>query len=170
MIKNIKKLVLISTFFLFYSLNSFAEDSYFIDFTKVLNSSKPGAEAQKKLRQKFETESKKFNKIEEDIKKKESEIISQKKLISSEDYQKKVKSLRKKVADLQKNKQDSFNDISKSRNKAKQALLKSVNPIIKKYMEDNKIRIILDKKGIIMGDTKLEITDQIIAILNKELK
>ena len=37
-------------------------------------------------------------------------------------------------------------------------------------MEDNKIRIILDKKSIIMGDTKLEITDQIIAILNKELK
>ena len=36
-------------------------------------------------------------------------------------------------------------------------------------MEDNKIRIILDKKSVIMGDTKLEITDQIINILNKEL-
>jgi|TARA_B110000259_G_C14001533_1_gene396465 Skp family chaperone for outer membrane proteins len=170
MIKNIKKLILVTTFFLFYSLNSFAENAYFIDFTKVLNGSKSGAEAQKKLKIKFESESQKFNKIAANIKNEESEIISQKKTISSEEYQTKVKSLRKKVADLQKNKQTSFNNISKSRDKAKQALLKSVNPILKKYMEDNKIRIILDKKSIIMGDTKLEITDQIIAILNKELK
>ena len=37
-------------------------------------------------------------------------------------------------------------------------------------MVDNKIRIVLDKKSVLMGDTNLEITDQIIAILNKELK
>ena len=36
-------------------------------------------------------------------------------------------------------------------------------------MEDNKIRMVIDKKGVIMGDTKLEITDQIIAILNDKL-
>ena len=63
MIKNIKKLILVTTFFLFYSLNSFAENAYFIDFTKVLNGSKSGAEAQKKLKIKFESESQKFNKI-----------------------------------------------------------------------------------------------------------
>ena len=33
-------------------------------------------------------------------------------------------------------------------------------------MEDNKIRIVLDKKGVILGDKTLEITDKIIAILN----
>ena len=36
-------------------------------------------------------------------------------------------------------------------------------------MEDNKIRIVIDKKSILLGDTNLEITDQIISILNKEL-
>ena len=36
-------------------------------------------------------------------------------------------------------------------------------------MEDNKIRIIFNKQGVIMGDATLEITDQIILILNKEL-
>ena len=48
-------------------------------------------------------------------------------------------------------------------------MLTAVNPIIKKYMEENKIRLILNKKSVVMGDTTLEITDQIIAILNKEL-
>ena len=37
-------------------------------------------------------------------------------------------------------------------------------------MEENKIRIVLDKKSILLADQKLEITSQIIEILNKELK
>ena len=169
MIKNIKKLIFVTILFLSCSLNSYADNAYFIDFTKVLNGSKPGAEAQQKLKQKFNSETKKFKKIEEDIRKKESELISQKKTISQEDYQTKVKSLRKKVADLQKNKQVSFESIAKSRNKAKDALLKTVNPIIKKYMVDNKINLVLDKNGVIMGNASLEITNQIIEIINKEV-
>ena len=90
--------------------------------------------------------------------------------ITQEEYQKKVEELRKKVSELQKNKRNSFNNIADSRSKAKTTLLKAVNPIISKYMVDNKIRIVLDKKSVLMGDTNLEITDQIIAILNKELK
>ena len=35
-------------------------------------------------------------------------------------------------------------------------------------MEDNKIRIVLNKEIVILGDTTLEITDQVIAILNKD--
>ena len=37
-------------------------------------------------------------------------------------------------------------------------------------MEENKIRIVLDKKSVLLGDTTLEITSKIIDILNKELK
>ena len=101
--KNIKKLIFV-TIFLTYSLHSFADNTYFIDFTKVLNNSKSGSQAQKKLKDKFASESKKFKKLEQDIRKDESEIISQKKILSAEDYKKKVEPLRKRVSDLQKNK------------------------------------------------------------------
>ena len=37
-------------------------------------------------------------------------------------------------------------------------------------MEKNKIRLVLDKKSILLGDTNLEITTQIIDILNKKVK
>jgi len=164
-----KKLFFITLLFLTYSLNSFADNSHFIDFTKVLNASKPGAEAQKKLKEKFSSGTKKFKKQEADLRKEESDIISQKKVLSPEDYQTKVAALRKKVADLQNKKKDTFTNIAKSRNDAKTALLKAINPIVKKYMEENNIRMVLDKKAVVLGDTTLEITDQIIAILNKEL-
>jgi Skp family chaperone for outer membrane proteins len=70
---------------------------------------------------------------------------------------------------LQKSKQTSFNAIAKSRASARQNLLKNVNPIIKRYMENNNIKLVLDKQVIILGDSTLEITDQIISTLNKEL-
>ena len=69
---------------------------------------------------------------------------------------------------MQNNKRTSFNNIAKSKSKAKQTLEGVVRPIIKKYMEDNSIRIVVNKQGVVMGDETLEITDQIIAILNKE--
>ena len=36
-------------------------------------------------------------------------------------------------------------------------------------MEDNNIKLIIRKQGVVMGDTNLEITNQIIEILNKNL-
>ena len=164
-----KKIVIIFLSLIFYSNFALADNTYFIDFTRVLNESKAGSEAQKKLKDKFESESKKYKLEEEKIRKEESDLISQKKVLSNEDYQKKINDLRSKVALIQKSQQESLNSIAASRNNARQTLLKSVNPIIKKYMEENKIRIVLDKQSIILGDTTLEITDKIIDILNKEV-
>jgi Skp family chaperone for outer membrane proteins len=168
--KNFKKIIIFLFLnFLFFCNFLYSDNTYFIDFAKVLNQSKAGASAQENLKTKFENENKNFLKEENDLRTKERNLIEQKKVLSNEDYQKKLDALRKEVSNLQKNKQDSLNEIAKSRNKARQDLLKAVNPIIKKYMEQNSIRIVLDKQSIILGDTSLEITDKIIEILNKEL-
>ena len=164
-----KKLIFIIIFFASYSLTSYADTTHFIDFTKVLNSSKAGSAAQQKLKKQFQAETKKFEKLEKEVRKEETNIISQKKAVSPEEYKKKVQALRKKVVEIQKNKQESLNKMSKSRNDAKVSLLKAVNPIIKDYMEENKIRLIINESSVVLGDTNLEITDQIIAILNKKL-
>ena len=49
-------------------------------------------------------------------------------------------------------------------------MLKNLNPILGKYMEDNNITVVIDKKHVLMGNKKFEITSQIIEILNKNLK
>jgi len=168
--KNFSKIIIISFFYLTSFSNYLtAEEIYFIDYSKILNTSIAGIDAQKKLKEKFEKESKKFQNEDEKIKKDEAEIISQKKILSNEDYEKKVSDLRNKAAILQRNKQDSLNAIAKSRSDAKQILLKSINPILERYMKENKIKLVLDKQGIVLGDTSLELTDKIIEIVNKEL-
>ena len=164
-----KKFIFTTLFVLLYSTNSYTDNTHFIDFTKVLNNSKPGAEAQNKIKGRFSSESKKFLELEKSIRKEESEIISQKKTLPAEDYKKKVQALRKKVAETQKNKKISFNKLSKLRSDARKALLKELEPIIRKYMEENKIKMVINKQSVILGDTNLEITKQIIEIVNKEV-
>lgn len=169
--KNLIYLFLTVVFFLSINLkNLYADTPHFIDFTKVLNQSSAGAEAQNFLKSKLNKSVKKFQKLETDLKKEEKDIINKKKLVTNEEYQKQVQALRTKASKLQKDKQKEFNDIAKLRNTAKEKLLKALNPLIKSYMEENKIRLVLDKKSILLGDTNLEITSKIIEILNKDLK
>ena len=168
--KIIKSLFFIICLNIFAATNLLSDNTYFIDFSKVLNQSLAGSDAQKKLKNKFESQSKKFKEEEENIKKIEVDLISQKKVLSKEEYQTKLDDLRKKVSILQSSKQESLNSIAKARAEAKQELLKAINPILKDFMESNNIRLIINKDNVILGDTTLEITDKIIEILNQKLK
>ena len=71
---------------------------------------------------------------------------------------------------MQKQKQNSFQNIAKLRNESKEKLLAALKPLIKNYMEKNNIKLVIDKKTVLLGDKNLEITNQIIDTLNKELK
>ena len=41
---------------------------------------------------------------------------------------------------------------------------------MKNYMQEKQIRMVLDKKNIILADEKLDITEDIIKLLNKKIK
>ena len=83
---------------------------------------------------------------------------------------KKVNDLRKKVSTLQSDRKKLLEKIAKDRSKARTEILKNLNPIISEYMQEKRIRLVLDKKNIILADEKLDITKEIMAQLNKELK
>ena len=60
--------------------------------------------------------------------------------------------------------------VAKQRSKARNELLKNLNPIIKEYMQEKQIRMVIDKKSLLLADENLEITKDIIKLLNKKLK
>ena len=97
-------------------------------------------------------------------------MISKKKIIKEEEYKKEIEQLRKKVVKLQNDKQKSINAIALSRRNAKKNILAKLNPILQKYMEDKKIRLVLDKNSVLIGKSELEITNNIIELFNKEVK
>ena len=164
-----KIFVFFSIVFLTHENKLFANDIYFIDYSKVMNESIAGKKAQANLKNILNNSNKKFNETAKKLKSEENKIISQKNVLSKEEYKKKADELRKKVSNLNKTRQDQIKNIASMRKKAKDELFKALNPILGKYMEENNITVIIDKKNVLMGNKKFELTSPIIEILNKEL-
>ena len=138
----------------------FAELPVYLDFKFILNNSTAGKKAQDSLKKKLDSGIKSLNSKEKSIQEDERKIIQQKK----------VNELRKKVSSLQKERNKLLESVAKDRIKAKNELLKNLNPIIEAYMQEKKIRLVIDKKNIILADEKLDITKEIIKILNNKLQ
>ncbi len=166
-LKNITKASIV--FFLTFQ-PLLADSPYFLDFKYILNQSDAGKKAQTFLKKKLDNGIKTLQKKEKAIQEEETKIIQQKKVISAEEYKKKVSELRNKVISLQKERNQLLETVSKQRTKARNELLKNLNPIIKQYMEEKKIRMVVDKKSLLLADEKLNITKDIMGILNKKLK
>ena len=147
-----------------------ASDVYFIDYSKVMNESTAGKKAQDYLKNLLNSSNKKFNDTAKKLKDEENKIIGQKNALSKEEYKKKADALRKKVFELNKEREKSIREVATKRKKAGDEMLKNLNPLLGKYMKENNIAVVIDKKNVLMGDKKFEITSQIIEILNKEFK
>ncbi len=165
-----KIIILIFIFFLQIEKNLLASDIYFIDYSKVMNESIAGKKAQDYLKKLINNSNKKFQETAKKLKNEENNIISQKNALSKEEYKKKADALRKKVFELNQERERSIKEVAKKRKKAGDEMLKNLNPILGKYMESNNIAVVIDKKNVLMGSKKFEITSQIIEILNKEFK
>ena len=48
-------------------------------------------------------------------------------------------------------------------------ILKKINPIIEKYMQENSISIIHDKKNVFIADKNYDITEYIVNLVNKNI-
>ena len=169
---NFFKKISVYILLIFFSYQTFsnAEIPYYIDFKLILNESEAGKKAQNFLKQKLENGIKQIKNKEKKLQDEEKKIIQQKKVISSEEYKKKVTNLRKDVSRLQKERSQLLDSVAKQRTKARNTLLKNLNPIISEYMKENKIRMVIDKKSILLGDENLDITKDIMKALNSKLK
>ena len=162
------KLILLFFFISFFNLS--ADTPYFIDFKYVLNESVAGKKAQKDLKVQLEKGLEQLKSKEKKIQEDEKKIISQKKLLEAPEYKKKVEELRSQVSKLQTERQKLLNSVAKKRAKAKNELLKNVNPIIEQYMKEKNIKMVIDKRSLLVANKELDITKDITSLLNGKLK
>ena len=168
--KYFKQLLIIIFFMLLSQNKAISNEIYFIDFSKVMNESIAGKKAQDQLKNLFKSSDKKINDTAKKLKEEENKLISQKTILSKDEYKKKADVLRKKVFNLNKDREKAIKNIATKRAKAKDVLLEKLNPILGEYMEQKNIAVVIDKKNVLMGNKKFELTSEIINLLNKELK
>ena len=167
--KLINKLIVVS-FLVFFSQTSLKAETVYLDFKLILNQSDAGKKANQVLKNQLDQGLKKLKDKQKQLQKDEKEIIQQKKLLSADEYKGKITSLRKKVSELQKERNSILESVAKKRRKARKELLDTLNPIVKEYMKEKNIKIVLDKKSILLADDSLDISKDIMSLLNKKIK
>ena len=142
----------------------------FIDLDKVISTSKAGSLILKQLTDLNKKNLKFLNKEEKKFKEKETKLISQKNIISEKDFKNKVNELKSEVNNYNQNKNKILADFNKLKIDNTNNFLKLINPILLKFSNDEEITIILQKKDLVVAKTELDITDQVIIIVNTEVK
>ena len=158
------------TFYLLICTHAFAEQKIVVlDLTYTLNKSSAGKGAQEFLTKTFNDNLKKFSDMEKALKKEEKDLLAKKNILSKEEYGKKMNSLRKKNMDYQTERRTAIDKITMQRAKAREALLKKLEPILQSHIEENNVSLVVDKKYILGGGASSDITKVIVEKLNKDL-
>jgi Skp family chaperone for outer membrane proteins len=157
--------------FLFFTNQAFSEQKIaFIDMDKLISTSKSGSSILKQLTDINNKNLKFFKNEEKKFKEKETKLISQKNVISESDFINKVDELKSEIKNYNQNRNKMIKDFNKLKIDNTNNLLKLINPILVKFSNDKEISIILQKKDLVVAKTELDITDEIIEIVNLEVK
>jgi outer membrane protein len=166
-----KKLLSSILVFLFFTNTVFSEQKIaFINMDKVISTSKSGSSILKQLTDLNEKNLKFLNDEEKKFQEKETKLISQKNIISETDFKKKVNELKSEIKDYNQNRIKMLADFNKLKIDNTNKLLNLINPILVKFSNDKEISIILQKKDLVVAKTELDITDEVIKIVNSEVK
>ena len=154
------------------SSNLFASNSkiVFIDMEKLLNNSIVGKSVNKKISSIIEKNKLEKEKLENDIKVDDEKINSQKNILNDEEIKKMINDLNLKIKNYQKIIKQHKKSVQKIKVNSSAIILENLKPILSDYSDRNSISMVLQKKDVIIGKNRLNITDDIIKILDKKLK
>ena len=142
----------------------------FVDMDRLVSVSKPGSSIFNQLKDITKKNLNFLKKEEKKFKEKEKKLLAQKNIISETDFKNKINELKSEINDYNQNRNKMIKKFNKLKVESTNNLLNLVNPILAKYSTQNEISIILKKKDLIIGKTELDITDEIIKIINNEIK
>ena len=163
-----KKKILIFILFNVLTFNAKAQIVY-IDINYILNSSEVGKNLNNYLVRIKNQNSSKYEKIENDLVNKEKSLIAQQNILEKEEFQKKLKKLTSEVQKYRSDRKVSLEELNNIKINKTKEILSALNPIITKYVDENSISIVIPKKNIVVGRKNLDITNQIIKLLNNNI-
>jgi len=160
--------------FIFYicsiSFSFSAEKTVFLDIDFVLNNTNFGKSIYSKL---DELNKKNFDnliKMEKELEKKKKAIDSSKNISTKENLEKEISLFNQDINKFRSEKDKILKNFEiKKKNEIDNFLIR-VNPLIQEYMKDNSISIVLSKNQIFMGNVEMDITSDIIELVNTNVK
>ena len=150
---------------------SFADNKIaFIDVNFILTKSLVGQNINNYISEIQIENIKKFNEQEQILSDKEKKIIAQKNILEKTKFEYEVKLLNEEINKYRTERKKISTELNKKKINYTKEVLNHLNPIITNFVEKNSISIVLPKKNIIVGKKELDITSDILNILNDKIK
>ena len=168
--KFLREIILtIILLFIFFPVSAQNNIAY-LDISLMMSKSLAGQSIQKQLEIKHKKNIENFKKKEKEFKDKEEKILAKKNVLSKEDYEKEISKLRTEVKDFRIKRKEAIDTLTEKRLESIKKLLDILSPILGEYSKEKNISVIIDKKYIIVGKTELNITNEILNLLDEKVK
>jgi outer membrane protein len=163
---------LLFSFFIYFIINNCYGDNkiLYLDVAFLINQSDSGKYINSELKKINDKNIEEFIKQEKSIKLEEENILKQKNILKEDEFNNKVLELKNKYKSYKEYKEKKNKELKTLRNNAGNKLLEIINEILAEYSVKNQINIIVDKKNIIIGKTELDVTNDIMKLLNNKIK
>jgi Skp family chaperone for outer membrane proteins len=142
----------------------------YIDINFILIHSLVGQKIEKHINKIEEEYVIKFKEQEKILKDKEKIIITQKNILDKKKIENKISLLNIEINNYRNERKKLTDELKIKKIEYTKKILNHLNPIITSFVDENSISIVLPKKNIIIGKKKLDITSDILNLLNNELK
>ena len=140
----------------------------YIDINFILTNSKIGKSLNNHIAKIQKENSEKYKNIELDLIEKEKLLLAQQNIIEKNEFENKIKILSNEINEFRSKKKKSNQLLNQNKIKHTREILNLLNPIITNYVDINSISLVIPKKNIVVGKKNLDITDEIIKLLNEK--
>ena len=142
----------------------------YINMEKLFNESKVGISLNKKISEINNLNEKNIKILEMEIKSEDENINSQKNILNEDELKKKIAALNNKIKEYQNLVKKNKENLNKKKIEGTNVILNTLKPILSEYSEKNSISMVLQKQNVIIGKKELDITKDIILILNEKIE
>jgi outer membrane protein len=142
----------------------------FIEMDTIMNQSLAGKSLVEQLNKIDKNNKKNFLNKEEKLKLEKEKISSQKNILSKEEYEKKVLALNNEYSKYQKDVKKILASTKSKRDNGLKKILNELNILLSEYSQKNELTFIIDQKNIIIGKSDLNITSEILKLINSKIK
>ena len=157
-------------FFFYINVAHSKNNIAYLDVQLIIDKSDLGKFYKKKISNKYDKIKIELEKKETSIKDEQILIDNQKNILKEDEIKKKIKKLNNQVINYKTLRNEYSKNILEEKKNYSVKILKILNPIITNYVEINNIDLVIEKKNILVGIKSLDITFNILEILNQKTK
>ena len=141
----------------------------FVNIDYLFENSTIGKSIKNKLKDINQQKSQILKDKEKNLVEQENEIKKIQNIITKDELNKKIAILKKNIKDFNTEKKVFLNRFDEMQNDELQIFFSKINPIMLEYMDTNSIDLLIEKKNIFIGKSNIDITEELLLIINSKI-